>query len=118
MLTMRHDVPRFAQRIPHQRLIVAPHKRPIVFGTEQNIAPAAQQRRALVDATCSLNGRDVFQHLNAFWVAQHRQCCVWKKLGDGANRRRGEQGIADAGDIDDQYAFGIGCLLCSNWPDW
>ena len=42
VLPMRNDMSRLAECVTHQRFIIAPDKRPIVFSPKQNIAPATQ----------------------------------------------------------------------------
>ena len=114
LLPMRDHVPRLAQRIAHQCLIVAPDEREIVFSTEQRIAPPTQQRASFVDAADAVDVGNVFEDLHTLRVAEYRELRVREKFGDGTDGRRGEQRIADAGDVDDQHAFGLAGLFCSD----
>ena len=111
---MRDYMPRFAQRVTHQLFVVAPHECPIVFSTQQYIAPAAKHGSTLVDATGSVDVRDIFQNLNALGMPQHGQCCIREKFGDSTDGGCGENCVADTGDIDEQNAPGFLCLLRTN----
>ncbi len=93
------DAPRDAKRIFHQRRIVAVDEREVEARCGKS---AAERRTALGDRADAMHERDMPDHLGALRVAEKLDRRARPSRRERAQRRCGEDGVADPRDRDHQ----------------
>ena len=92
-----------AQRIPHQRRIVAVDQRVVVVLAGE---PAAQRGGLGCDAAEVVHPREIFKQRPAHRMQQAVEPPLRAGALEGAQHRGDEQRVADAGDVDDENLGG------------